>query len=74
MTLELTIHGQIQPLYLEGDYATFINDLNLAAAQGKQYVLATEARPDGVTAPVGIETKSITLIRESDAEDAFIGR
>jgi hypothetical protein len=48
--------------------------LNLAAAQGKQFVVATEVR-DSETQPVALETRNITRIRVLDGiEDAFVGR
>jgi hypothetical protein len=73
MTVEITLKSTMDPSYVVGDFATFINDLNLEAAAGKQYVIATEQR-DGATNPVAFETRNITRIREVEVEDAFIGR
>lgn len=71
--LEITSKGTLDATIVEGDFQTFINDLNLAAAQGKQFVVATEQR-DGETQPVALETRNITRIRVMGFEDAFIGR
>lgn len=76
MTVEVTLKSTIDATYVEGEFVQFINDLNVAAAKGMQYVIATERRPDGTTAPVAFETRNITRIRavQGDEEDAFIGR
>lgn len=74
MTLEITSRETLDTTTVEGDFASFINDLNVAAASGKQFVVATEIRPDGQTCPVGLETRNITRIRDlTDMDDAFVG-
>lgn len=75
MTLEVTSRETLEPTIVASDFAQFVNDLNLAAAAGKQYVIATEVR-DGRESPVALETRNIVRIRDlgENAEDAFVGR
>lgn len=73
MTVEVSLKSTLDPSYVVGDFTTFISDLNVAAASGKQYVIATEQR-DGDTNLVAFETRNITRIREVSDVDAFIGR
>lgn len=73
MTVEITLKNTLDPSYVAGDFATFINDLNIAAAASKQYVIATEIR-DGTTNPVAFETRNITRIRDVSNQDALLGR
>ncbi len=74
MTCEITHKNTFEPTIIEGDFMAFINDLNIAAANGKQFVVANEARPDGSLAPVAFETRNITRIRNVDSDAcAFIG-
>jgi hypothetical protein len=72
MTLEITSRDTLDSTVVAGDFASFINDLNIAAAAGKQYVLCTEIR-NGEHSPVALETRNITRIRDLGAHDAFIG-
>lgn len=69
--LEITSRGTLDSTFVEGDFADFIGDLNIAAAQGKKFVVATEQR-DGETNPVALETQNITRIRVVELEDAFL--
>jgi hypothetical protein len=75
MTVEVTSRDTFDATVVEGDFVQFVNDLNLAAAAGKQFVLFTEVRPDGSTNPVALEARNITRAREvtGDSSD-FIGR
>lgn len=73
MTVEISLKSTMDATYVVGDFKDFINDLNLAAAKGMQYVIATERRFDGSTAPIAFETRNITRIREVQEDDAFIG-
>jgi hypothetical protein len=72
--LEITSRDTLDTTVVTGEFVEFIQDLNLAAAQGKQFVVATEVR-DSETQPVALETRNITRIRVLDGiEDAFVGR
>jgi hypothetical protein len=71
--LEITSRDTLDETLIEGDFHSFINDLNIAAASGKQFVIAAEVREDG-SEPVAFETRNITRIRVSEAERAFVGR
>jgi hypothetical protein len=71
-TLTIRVRDSFEPIMVEADFVAFINDLNIAAATGKQYVIATEANTGGQ--PVALETRNITAIRPAGSnEDAFIG-
>jgi hypothetical protein len=72
--VEIFLKSTLDTTYLVGDFVGFIHDLNIAAASGKQYVIATEQRADGSTNSVAFETTSITKIRDAeDVDRAFIG-
>lgn len=73
MTLEITSRETLDPTLVSGDFPGFINDLNIAAAAGKQFVIATEIR-DGQELNVALETRNITRIRDLGGVDAYIGR
>lgn len=73
MTLEITLRQTMEPSVVEGDLVSFINDLNIAAAAGKQYIIATEIL-GGQGSPAAFETRSITRVRELDDENAFLTR
>lgn len=75
MRCEITSRDTLDPTIIAGDFTKFLNDLNVAAVAGKQFVIATEVRADGEQAPVGLETRNITRIRPIDGyDDAFVGR
>lgn len=75
MTVEVTSRGTLDPTYIDADFTEFVNNVNIAAAAGKQFVLFTEIRDNGETNPVALETRNITRAREVDGVDrAFIGR
>ncbi len=74
MTVEVSLKSTLDATIVNGPFIAFIGELNLAAAQGKQYVIAMERRPDGSTAQVAFETRNITRIRDLDDENsAYIG-
>lgn len=72
MTCEISVMHAMDPTIIEGNFSQFINDLNIAAASGKQFVICTERLPDGETAPVAFDTRNITRIREVERNDAFL--
>lgn len=73
MTLEISLKSTLDPTFVDSPFPQFVNDLNMAAAKGMQFVIATEMRDDGQRRPVAFETRNITRIRELDEEHAFIG-
>lgn len=68
MSVEVTSQNTLDPTICEGNFLSLINDLNLAAATGKQFVILQELNGG----PVALETRAITRIRE--LQDAFIGQ
>lgn len=65
--LEIMVRDALEPVLIEGDFASFIQDLNMAAARGHQYVIAQEASGN----PVAFETRNITTIRPRAESNAF---
>lgn len=67
-TLEITSRDTLDPTLVEGEFLDLVNNLNIAAATGKQFLLVDE-KGSGNTA---IEIKNITRIRERKDDDAFV--
>ncbi len=68
MTLEITVRDLLEPIKIEAEMIGFINDMNIAAASGKHFVIAQEKD----RGPVAFETRNVTVIRDIE-EDAFLG-
>ncbi len=74
MTVEITHANTIEPTYIAGDFGAFVNEMQLAAAAGKRFVILTERRPDGSTGAVALDTGNMTRMRDmEDMRDAFVG-
>lgn len=73
MTLEITSRNTLDPTVVAGEFASFVDSLNIAAASGKQFVIAAEVRGDEET-HVALETRNITRVRDLGSIGAFIGR
>jgi hypothetical protein len=58
-----------EPVRLEGNFISFIQELNLAAAQGKQYVICSELGGGDIA----LETRAIKVIRGMEEADAYLG-
>lgn len=71
-TLRVTSRDTLEDTVIDGEMKQLLNDLNLAAAKGHQFMLASEPNGD----PVLLEVKNITRVRVSgeDEDVAFIGR
>lgn len=73
MPVSIYSRDMLEPLIVEGDLVTVVNNLNVAAANGKQFAIMTEEGYD--ENGCAIEIRNITRMREQKgAEDAFIGR
>lgn len=72
MTVEITSRDTLDPTICTGSFGSFVQELNLAAAAGHQYVVAKEIRADG-EAHVALETRNITRIRDLGDSDSLIG-
>lgn len=68
MSVALTMTDVFDPVRVQGDFPTFVNELNLAAAAGKQYVITREVGGGDIA----LETKAIKVIRNQENEDAYI--
>lgn len=66
--MEVMSTGMLEPTLIEGDMHHMLQALNLAASEGKQFVLLEDV--NGLR--VGLETRNITRIREIDPDKAFI--
>ena len=70
MTVSLWISGQLEPERVEGDLLKLLDNLNIAAATGKQYALLEGE--DGEVFMV--QTKLITKAKEADDDTtSYIG-
>jgi hypothetical protein len=72
--IEVTSRGVLETTRLQGSFDEFVSNLNIAAASGKQFVLATEARRDAEDDRVALNTQLIAVARPVEVEDAFVGR
>lgn len=72
--VEITSRGVLDPTQITEDFSQFVDNLNIAAASGKQFVIATENRDEGDPEPVALNTQLIARIRPVDVEDAFVSR
>jgi hypothetical protein len=68
MTVHVWISGQLEPEKVEGDLLDLTYNLNLAAAQGKQYALL-----DGEDGEFMVQTKLITKAKEDEDTSSYIG-
>lgn len=73
MTVEITSRDTMDPTTVDADFATFVNELNLAHAAGKQFIIFTEVLPDGRKAPVALSSSNMTRVREELDTNAFVG-
>lgn len=72
--IDVTSRGVLDTTRLAGSFDEFIANLNIAAASGKRFVIATEAVDDGDNGPVALNTDLIARVRPVEVEDAFVGR
>jgi hypothetical protein len=70
MTLEVEIRDRLEPVYVDREFTEFVNDLNIATAQGKHFIITDEDSGG----PIAFEARNITVIREAGGRSAFIGR
>ncbi len=74
MAIEISLKSTLDPTIIAGDFLSFVAELNVAAANGRQFVMTHEQRPNGDTAPIAIQTVNITRIRDiGGVEDTFVG-
>lgn len=71
MPVEIWFRDSLQTEILEGNLTQLVNDLNVAAANGKQFAILMDAEGRGVM----VETRNIIKARDIDATSghAFIG-
>lgn len=71
MPVELWFRDSLQTEILEGNLTQLVNDLNVAAANGKQFAILMDADGRGVM----VETRNIIKARdiEGSGGHAFIG-
>jgi hypothetical protein len=69
MSVELWFRDSLETEIIKGDLVTLVNDLNVAAANGKQFAILCDSKGEGVM----VETRNIIKAREVGDTDAFIG-
>jgi hypothetical protein len=67
MPLLVEMKGRLNDVIIGGSFERFVHDLNVQAAQGKQFIMLQD--PDDI--PVGLNVKEILTVRPQSAEDAF---
>ena len=60
MPVEIWFRDSLQTEILEGNLLQLVNDLNVAAANGKQFAILSDANGDGIM----VETRNIIKARE----------
>jgi hypothetical protein len=68
MTVELWFRGSMDTELIDGDLLTLTHNLNMAAANGKQYAIL-----DTRGGPLMVETKNIVKAREI-GDESYVGR
>lgn len=61
MPTDIVMAGMLEPLRLEEDFVTCVGTLNMAGAQGKEFVVATA---DNNGDHVAVQARSILVVRE----------
>jgi hypothetical protein len=69
VSVELWFRDSFETEIIEGDLVTLMNNLNIAAANGKQFAIL-----DAENGPVMVETRNIIKAKEASGSDAFVGR
>jgi hypothetical protein len=67
MPVFIEMKGKLDPVIVAGSFERFVHDLNMQAAQGKQFLLLQE--PDDT--PVSINVKEVLTVRPQRPEDAY---
>lgn len=62
MTVIVTMRGLLEPVEVENDFVGMANDLNIAAASGKAFVVARS--PEGEN--MALQAGEILVIKEKD--------
>lgn len=70
MPIAVTMRGMLEPILIKEDFQTAVTDMNIAAASGKEFLLANSV--DG--GAIAMALHNILSIREVEEDDALIGR
>lgn len=70
MSVEIWFRDSLETEVVEGDLVTLTHQLNVAAANGKQFAIFSDTQG----ASVMVETRNIVKAREVVGEDAYVGR
>ena len=69
MTIFVKQHDELDAYALKGSLSDFANDLNIAAAQGKQFVV--QAKPNGKPRMIAVHNISWADESDDDEESVF---
>lgn len=69
MSVAIWFRDSLESEVIEGDLLTLMNNLNVAAANGKLFAILEDVNGDGVM----VQTQNIVKARERTVEDAFVG-
>jgi hypothetical protein len=62
MTVAVTMRGMLEPVLIEEGFIEATHALNMANAQGKEFILATTPEGDNI----GMSMRNILFIKEID--------
>lgn len=68
MTVQIKFKNELEYVEIVGDLLSLTTDLNVAAANGKQFAVLQEE--DG--GPLAVDMRNINFMREKDTDGAFI--
>ncbi len=70
MSVEIWFRDSMESEVVAGDLVSLTHNLNVAAANGKQFAILNDTTGEGLM----VETRNIVKARERKTEDAFLGR
>lgn len=69
MPVQVKFQQELEYVEVQGDLLTLVNELNITAANGRQFTTLRE-HPSGT--PIAVDLRNINFMREMEGEDAYI--
>jgi hypothetical protein len=70
MTILIKMRGEFDKIAVEGDETTFLNKMNVASAQGMEFVLMEKAGSSGRM--IGVSTHNMLTFEEADDDSDLL--
>lgn len=67
MTIEITSRDTFEPTIVSGSFKDIVQELELEATKNNHFALFHEVLPEGGSAPVALEMRNITRLRDLDS-------